>query len=138
MSRPIEHIATVESIEGSRVKVVVEQQSACAACHAKGICGEQGSKKVIEVDTPDAAEYKVGESVRVALKSNAMALQSVVWGYLLPFVVLVVALFAAKLLGASDGIAALATLMSVALYYVVLYALRHYFERNIKFTITKE
>lgn len=138
MSRPIEHIGVVERIDGSKITVVVEQQSACAACHAKGICGEQGSRKVIEVCTSDATAYSVGETVHVALESNRMALQSVVWSYLLPFVVLIVALFVAKALGASDAVAALTTLSSVALYYVVLYALRHYFERNIKFTITKE
>ena len=138
MSRPIEHTGIVERIDGSKITVVVEQQSACAACHAKGLCSEQGSRKVIEADSDNPELFSIGDTARVALRSNRMALQSVVWGYVLPFVVLIVALVVAKMLGASDGIAALATLLSVALYYVVLYALRHYFERNIKFTITKE
>lgn len=138
MSRPIEHTGVVERIDGSKITVVVEQQSACAACHAKGLCSEQGSRKVIEADSDNPELFSIGDTARVALRSNRMALQSVVWGYVLPFVVLIVALVVAKMLGATDGIAALATLLSVALYYVVLYALRHYFERNIKFTITKE
>ncbi|MBP3433443.1 MAG: SoxR reducing system RseC family protein [Alistipes sp.] len=138
MSRPIEHTGIVERIDGRKITVVVEQQSACAACHAKGLCSEQGSRKVIEADSDTPELFSIGDTVRVALVSNRMALQSVVWGYILPFVVLIVALVVAKILGATDGIAALATLLSVALYYVVLYTLRHYFERNIKFTITKE
>ena len=138
MSRPIEHTGVVERIDGSKITVVVEQQSACVACHAKGLCSEQGSRKVIEADSDNPELFSIGDTARVALRSNRMALQSVVWGYVLPFVVLIVALVVAKMLGATDGIAALATLLSVALYYVVLYALRHYFERNIKFTITKE
>ena len=138
MSRPIEHTGVVERIDGKRITVVVEQQSACAACHAKGLCSEQGSRKLIEAESDNPELFAVGDMVRVALASNRMALQSVVWGYILPFVVLIVALLVAKIFGASDGIAALATLLSVALYYVVLYALRHYFEQNIKFTITKE
>lgn len=138
MSHPIEHTGIVERIDGSKITVVVEQQSACAACHAKGLCSEQGSRKVIEADSDNPELFSIGDTVRVALESNRMALQSVVWGYILPFVVLIVALVIAKILGATDGIAALATLLSVALYYVVLYTLRHYFERNIKFTITKE
>lgn len=138
MSLPIEHTGVVERIDGNRITVVVEQQSACAACHAKGLCSEQGSRKLIvaESNTPEA--YTVGDAVRVALASNRMAVQSVAWGYVIPFAVLIAALVVAKILGASDGMAALATLLSVAIYYVVLYALRHYFERNIKFTITKE
>ena len=138
MSRPIEHTGVVERIDGGKITVVVEQQSACAACHAKGLRSEQGSRKVIEADSDTPELFSIGDTVRVALVSNRMALQSVVWGYILPFVVLIVALVVAKILGATDGIAALATLLSVALYYVVLYTLRHYFERNIKFTITKE
>ena len=138
MSQRIEHLGIVERIDQDKIRVVVEQQSACAACHAKGICGEQGSRKIIDVATADASAYEVGERVRVALESNTMALQSVVWGYGLPFVVLIAALLIAKVAGATDGIAALSTLVSVAIYYGVLYALRGYFEQKIKFTISKE
>ena len=134
----IKHHGIVDHIAEGRVVVRIEQQSACAACHAKGICGESGQTKFIPVDTPYASDYEVGERVVVALERGSMAFSSVLWGYLYPLVVLLVALFAVKHLSGDDGIAALGSLVAVALYYVLLYLMRRMFDRKIKFTITKE
>ena len=90
------------------------------------------------VKTPRAAEYSVGESVVVALQRQSMALVSVVWGYVVPLVVLLVVLFGSVALGLSDGIAALSTILAVVIYYVGLYVARRVFERKIEFTIFKE
>ena len=67
-----------------------------------------------------------------------MAISSVVWGYMLPLVVLVVVLFGSVALGFSDGVAAIVSILTVAIYYVGLYLARRVFERKIEFTIFKE
>ena len=67
-----------------------------------------------------------------------VGLSSVVWGYVMPLVVLLVVLVGAKMAGVDDGPAAVATLVGVAIYYVGLYLARRRFERVIKFTIIKE
>ena len=138
MNSALQHRGVVTSVEAQAVTVSVTAQSACAGCHAKGICGEKGSERVIVVKTPLAAEYSVGESVVVALQRQSMALASVVWGYVVPLVVLLVVLFGAVALGLSDGIAALLTIVAVVVYYVGLYLARRVFERKIEFTIFKE
>jgi positive regulator of sigma E activity len=93
---------------------------------------------VIVVKTSNASEYSVGESVVVALQRQSMALVSVVWGYVVPLVVLLAVLFGSVSLGLSDGIAALSTILAVVIYYVGLYVARRVFERKIEFTIFKE
>ena len=119
--------------------VAVEQQSACAGCHAKGMCSAgSAEKRTIEVRTPYASTYEVDERVVVALQQASMGLSSVVWGYVMPLVVLLVVLVGAKMAGVDDGPAAVATLVGVAIYYVGLYLARRRFERVIKFTIIKE
>lgn len=139
MSHTIQHRGIVERIDRDTVFVAVEQQTACAGCHAKSVCGVgSDEKRIIEVVTPYAASYEVGERVIVALLRNSMGLSSIIWGYVMPLVVLLAVLFGAKLLGADDGVAAVATLISVALYYVALYLVRSYFARKIQFTIIKE
>lgn len=139
MSHTIQHRGIVERIDRDAVFVAVEQQTACAGCHAKSVCGVgSDEKRIIEVVTPYAASYEVGERVIVALLRNSMGLSSIIWGYVMPLVVLLAVLFGAKLLGAGDGVAAVATLISVALYYVALYLARSYFARKIQFTIIKE
>ena len=138
MSSTLQHRGVVTRVEAQTVTVSVVAQSACAGCHAKGICGESGAERVIVVKTPRAAEYSVGESVVVALQRQSMALVSVVWGYVVPLVVLLVVLFGSVALGLSDGIAALSTILAVVIYYVGLYVARRVFERKIEFTIFKE
>lgn len=138
MAQAIQHRGRVESVEGDKVVVVVAQQTACAGCHARGVCGEKGKERRIEVVTPYAAEYAVGESVIVALMRPSMGFSSVVWGYVLPLVVLLAALFGAKTVGVEDGPAALTSIVAVALYYVAIYLMRNMFDKKIHFTIIKE
>lgn len=138
MKESLQHRGIVESVEGRVVTVSVDRESACAGCHAKGICGSSGEKRLIAVETEYAATFERGERVVVALLSQRMGFSSVIWGYVLPLVVMLALLFGIKAAGGTDGIAAIASLGGVALYYVVLYVLRQTIERKIKFTIIKE
>lgn len=138
MRESLQHRGIVESVEGRVVTVSVDRESACAGCHAKGICGSSGEKRLIAVETEYAATFERGERVVVALLSQRMGFSSVIWGYVLPLVVMLTLLFGIKVAGGTDGIAAIASLGGVALYYVVLYVLRQTIERKIKFTIIKE
>ena len=138
MSAALQHRGVVTSVDADAVTVSVMAESACAGCHAKGICGESGAERIIRVVTPDASAYSVDDRVVVALKRQSMAMSSVVWGYIVPLVVLLVALFGSVALGFSDGVAAIASIVSVAIYYAGLYLTRKIFERKIEFTIFKE
>ena len=134
----IQHEAIVERVEADKVIVRVEKRGACAGCHAKGICGESGTERIIEVRTPYTSGYKAGDRVVVALLSPSMGIISVVWSYVIPLVVLLATLLGCKGIGLEDGPSALASIVAVAIYYVVLYLIRKIFERKIEFTIFKE
>lgn len=138
MRRSVEHRGIVERIDGNVVMVKVERQSACAGCHAKGLCGESGQERIIEVRTPYANEFQPTERVIVALERESMGFMSVVWAYIFPLILLLAVLFSAHALGLGDGAAAIASLIATTAYYVVLYVLRRYIDRKIKFTIIKE
>lgn len=138
MSLTLQHRGVVERVEEGKVFVRVEKESACQSCHAKGLCGESGSVRIIEVRTDHAASYQAGERVVVGLMRGAMAASSVVWGYVAPLVVLLVTLLALHGVGVADGPAALITIGAVILYYVALYIMRHHFDKRIQFTIIKE
>lgn len=138
MRRSVEHRGIVERIDGNVVMVKVERQSACAGCHAKGLCGESGQERIIEVRTPYANEFQPTERVIVALERESMGFMSVVWAYIFPLILLLAVLFSAHAMGLGDGAAAMASLIATTAYYVVLYVLRRYIDRKIKFTIIKE
>lgn len=138
MSKSIQHRGIVAAIDGQRVRVVVSQQSVCEGCHAKGVCGEQGKERVIDVKTPYATHFSVGERVVVALLRRSMAFSSVVWAYVLPLVVLMATLLVLKACAVADGTAAIAAIGAVVLYYVGLYLFRNKIDKKIEFTIIKE
>ena len=138
MGNSVQHRGVVERIEGNVVIVAVETQSACAQCHAKGLCTEKGEKRSIEVKTDYATDYAVGERVVVALLDNKMGFSSIIWGYMFPLIVLLVAIAIGSSFGIGEGPTALGSIAAVALYYVVLYTLRHKIEKRIQFTIIKE
>ena len=138
MGRRIEHRGVVESVAAGVVMVRTERKTACAECHAKGLCGEQGGERLIRVATAEASAFAAGDRVIVALENTTMAFSAILWAYIFPLCILLAVLFLAHALKFSDGVAALASLGITALYYVVLYTVRRYFERKIKFTIIKE
>ena len=135
----VKHLGEVIRIEGDVVAVRMTVNSACSACHAKGVCGaSEQTDKIVEVETADASMYKVGDSVEVALLQRDMGSKSVILAYVVPFFVLTLALVGALLLGASEGVAVVAALVGVALWYGVLYLMRDKVKNRIKFIIIKQ
>jgi sigma-E factor negative regulatory protein RseC len=103
------------------------------------VCGaSEQTDKIVEVITSEASAYEAGESVEVALMRNDMGPKSVILAYVVPFFVLTIALVGALAVGASEGIAVVAALAGVAVWYVVLYALRSKIKDRIKFIIIKQ
>ena len=134
----VKHCGEVVRVEGQSVFVRMTVNSACSGCHAKGVCGaSEKTDKIVEVVTSEASAYEVGESVEVALMRNDMGPQSVILAYVVPFFVLTIALLGALAVGASEGVAVVASLVGVVVWYVVLYALRSKIKDRIKFIIIK-
>ena len=135
----VKHCGEVVRIDGHSVFVRMTVNSACSACHAKGVCGaSEQTDKVVEVETAAATDFQVGDSVEVALMQRDMGSTSVVLAYVVPFLVLAAVLVGAILMGASEGVAALSAMVGVALWYVALYMLRDKIKNKIKFIIIKQ
>lgn len=133
----IEHTGRVQRIAGGRVYVEITSNSACASCRARKACGAgESAVKVIEVDTPSAADFSIGEEVVVGVR-RYVGLRAVVFAYVGPLVVLVGLLAGVKAAGAADGAAAAASLAGVAIYYAVLWLLRSQISGRIRFTVRK-
>ena len=135
----VKHCGEVIRIEGNSVFVRMTVNSACSACHAKGVCGvSESTEKIVEVETASAADFNIGESVEVALLSDSMGAKSVVLAYVVPFLVLTLMLVGSLMMGAGESVAVLSALGGVAIYYVVLHLLRDKVKNKIKFIIIKQ
>jgi sigma-E factor negative regulatory protein RseC len=76
----------------------------------------------------------VGQTVTVTA-SQRVAAKALLWGFGMPFVVMVTVLVAVLLLTGSEGLAALSGLLALVPYYGVLYMLRRRLRDQLSFAI---
>lgn len=136
MSTKISHSGIVESIEDGCVKVRIVQTSACAACKVAGYCNAAESKeKIVDVFSDAAAKnVAVGQQVTVTT-SGQVAAKALLWGFGLPFVVMVAVLVLVLWLTGSEGKAALSGLAALVPYYILLWLLRNRMREQLSFSI---
>ena len=136
MGTKISHSGIVESIEDGCVKVRIVQTSACAACKVAGYCNAAESKeKIVDVPCGSAARnLTVGQQVTVTT-SGKVAAKALLWGFGLPFVVMVAVLVLVLWLTGSEGKAALSALAALVPYYIILWLLRNRMREQLSFSI---
>lgn len=134
----VTHSGKVIGLFRDTVTVAVESSEACGSCASRSACslGVQSNTRNILITTPNASSFSVGEIVRVATRTQ-MGLMAIALCYAVPAVVLVAVLAAAVLCGVSEGIAALISLGSVAIYFGILWFVRDKLAQKISFTIEK-
>jgi sigma-E factor negative regulatory protein RseC len=132
----IEHKGKIEDIEGSRISVRFMNISACATCHAKGVCTASDMQEKIVNVIDDPQKYKIGEEVKVALQQS-LGFKALLYGYVIPFFIVLVALFGFSALTSNEAIAGLASLGALVPYYLVLYRVKDRFSKVFSFTIEK-
>lgn len=137
MNNKIKHSGVVDGVEGSCVRVRILQSSACSACKVASHCNASETKeKLIEVSTAEAEKYHVGEHVRVVVDAG-VGFRASWYGYLLPLLLMVIALVTTLKMTSSEGVAALSSLGILIPYYICLYMLRSKLKRSLSFFIEK-
>lgn len=135
MRSNISHSGVVESVEDGCVHVRIVQTSACAACKVAGYCNASESKeKLVDIYTADTQRYSVGQAVTV-MASRQVAAHALLLGFGLPFLLLVGVLVVVLQMTGNELWAALAGLLSLAPYYLLLYFFRNRLRDKLSFWI---
>ncbi len=131
----ITHRGRIVSITPEFTTVEIVSESACAACHAKGLCSLGDSKvKQVEVPTRGWDNFIVGQEVSVVLRAT-MGHKAVWLAYGVPLLVLVAALLGILSAGGSELVAGLGAIGAVAVYYGVIWLLRDRLRKEYVFNI---
>jgi len=131
----ITHRGRIVSITPEVTTVEIVSESACAACHAKGLCSLGDSKvKQVELPTRGWDNYSVGQEVSVVLRAT-MGHKAVWLAYVVPLIILVAALLGILSAGGSELLAGLGAIGAVALYYGVIWLLRERLRKEYVFNI---
>lgn len=135
MSEQIVHPGKVVAVSPEKLTVGFTSSSACAACHAAGICSmSERKEKVVEVPNVYGSRYRVGDEVEVVLKAS-MGMKAVWIAYAAPVVLLLAVVTGLIAAGVRDLHSGLAGIGAVALYYFVLWLFRGRLARESVFTL---
>ena len=131
-----EHKGIVTEVTDELVRVKIESVSACAACHAKGLCSmSDKTDKIIDVKRSQLQkEYRVGDEVTV-VASSGKGLLAVVFAYIIPALVAVAAVAVMLSAGANELVSSAVAIALVAVYYFVLYLFRSKLNKKFTFSI---
>ncbi len=131
----IRHEGLIKKIDNSQVYVSIIAQSACASCHAKGVCNvSEISEEVVEVPRDPGVEYKVGERVHVSMHKS-LGSRAVFLGYMLPFLILLATLIITISITGREGLSGLVSLGILIPYYLLLYSFRDRLKKTFTFRI---
>lgn len=133
----IQHPGIIEKVEEGKVYVNILSQSSCSACHSKGMCSvSEMENKIVEVTRDTETEYKTGDNVTVFMKKS-LGQKAVFYGYLYPFLIMLVSLILMLAVTNNEGLSALVALGLLVPYYFALYKLKDRLSKTFEFQIRK-
>jgi len=123
-------VSAVDSGHPGLGKVTILSRSACADCHAKGVCSSfESQEKVLSVHFIDS-NLAIGDRVRVMIKES-LGWQALVIAMVVPLILLMGSiLFFYFVLHLSDTISALIGLGVLAPYYSMLMLFKKRFSKR--------
>ena len=131
----ISHKGRITAITPEFTTVEIVSTSACAECHAKGVCGMSESKmKEISVPTDPYSDRKVGDEVDVVLKKS-MGMKAVWISYVIPLFILMILILSLSSVTVHEVYVGLGAIAGVALYYLVIYLFRSRLANDFVFYI---
>lgn len=135
----VEQKGIVIKKQEDKVIVKIEQKSTCSSCHARGACTSLDKKdKEIEIKTKDTQNYNIGDEVVITI-STKLGLKAVFIAFVLPLILLVIALFLSiKLFSLTQSLSALVSLLVVAAYYFFLYKQNLFLSKEFNFLIKEK
>jgi len=125
----------VRAIQGDQIEVEITISSACSECHAKSICIPSDHKReTVLAQRLYNEHFEVGDKVQLVLKGSAGG-KAVVLAYLLPFLVLMVALFGTYAITKSELAGVIVSVVFVVIYYIILKTQNKKIEQNFQFFV---
>ena len=131
----IMHSGKILEINPDFTTVQIIVSSACAACHAKSMCGmSEDEEKVIMVPTDPYADHQVGDEVQVMTKMT-MGLKAVWISYVIPLAVLMILILSLSSVIGNELLLGLVAIAGVALYYFFIWLFRDKLSNEFVFYI---
>lgn len=140
-NEPIDHIAVVTALPSpGSAEVILSDSGQCDSCVAAKFCRpvSGGSEKTrLTVSVPEGLGLKKGEQV-VVRGSEAIHRRAIMLATVIPCLALIVVMTIFFLLTLNSGLAALAGLGSMVMFFLLLFLFRDRLAREFRFEIVRK
>ena len=138
MTGVIAHTGTVVGMTADTVIVRIHDGAdKCGGCSIKFMCnGADDDNPRIKVPVRHGEKFACGEEVRLFI-SDSKQYSATLIALVLPCIALAAGVALAALAGLDEGLSALAGLLFVSLYFIVLYMMRKRVNKKFTWTIEK-
>lgn len=134
----VSHTGKVVQTDSQFTTVAIVSESACASCHAAGLCGMSESQtKMVKVPAVPSEHYLPGEEVDVILKAS-MGHKAVWIAYALPLFVMLAVIMTLLSVGLSELASGLIGIAAVSVYYFVVWLFRGRLQNQYIFAIRRK
>lgn len=127
----------VRAVNGDNIEVEIIVSSACSECHAKSICiPTDHRRETVTAQSLYGEQFKPGEKVQLVFKGSA-GNKAVVLAYLLPFLILMIALFGTYAITKNELAGVIVSIAFVVIYYIVLKTQNKKIEQKFQFFVKR-
>ena len=132
----VEQKGIIEEINKGIARVNITSYSACASCQSKGACGmtETAEKHIDVAINPN--DFHKGELVNI-LMAKSLGLRATLLAYVLPFLIVIIALIILTSSGLNEAISGLIAILALALYFFLLHLNKDKLQKTFQFTLNK-
>ncbi|MCF6171806.1 MAG: SoxR reducing system RseC family protein [Bacteroidales bacterium] len=127
----VTHPGFIKSISNDKAEVSIIAKSGCASCEISGSCSvSDTTEKIVDVRlSGENNNYEIGQAVTIKMKQSS-GTWAILFGYVFPFILILVALILFTSMELDQGLAGLFSLSLLLPYYFVLYLLRNFFKKR--------
>ena len=127
----------VRAVRGEELDIEITISSACSECHAKSICIPSDQRQeFVTARALYGESFEIGERVHLVLKQRA-GWKAILIAYLIPFLVLIAALFGSYAIFRSELASVIVSLVFLVAYYFILKHFRHKIDQQFTFFVKK-
>lgn len=136
MNKEIVHSGVITGMDGNKIRIHIEQQSACSTCHSRSVCMVSDMKgKEVFVEN-DGGNYQIGETVEL-LGRTSTGLLAVLLAFVIPFLLILLSLIVLQRVVTSEAVSALISLSLLMPYYLILSLFNKKLDKKLQFYIQK-
>ncbi|MBR6277730.1 MAG: SoxR reducing system RseC family protein [Bacteroidales bacterium] len=135
--KKIRHDGKVTKITDNKIFAEIIVSEACGHCQAKQMCFSKGKAMTIEAHNDGNENFEIGEEIKVFFEEK-LAATGVFLAYVFPMIVFFAVMFAVIALTDSQDKGCIAALMTLPVYFFLLYKFRGKLKKTFKFRVEKK